>query len=1004
MQNKGLIKFFAIIFALVSIYQLSFTFVAGKIKADAKTFAGNNSDKELKYLDSIAKLKVYGPFTYNDVKEQQIQKGLDLEGGMNVILEISVKDILKGLANKSKDPIFNQALEDAKKNQQGNQNYLDAFFNEFETAAEGKTKLASPDIFANKNMQGADGINFKMTNAEAKKVIRKKVDESIESASEVLRKRIDQFGVVQPNIQRMGQSGRILVELPGVKDVERVKELISKTAQLEFWETYKINDVGSFLMSANETLKKTETAKQVVTTVKKTAETGVSALLVDDEKVKDSTAAGKSNASKGPLFDKFISIGQGGAIIGYATQKNAVIISEYLSRPEIKNLLPAELRFAKFVWGKPTTISMLKGEVVAKDKVGAQKTETVQLYALKGNYDNDPPLSGGVITNAKDTYDQSGKPAVSMQMNGVGARKWEELTGNAYKTQGNIAIALDNIVYSAPGVSTGAISGGNSEISGDFSIAEAKDLANVLRAGKLPAEAEIVQSRVVGPSLGQKAIDNGTTSGIIGLLLVSLWMVLYYGKAGWYANIALAVNVLFLFGVFANFGFVLTLPGIAGIILTIGTAVDANIIIYERAKEELRRGKSLVDAIDTSFSWRGAMRSIIDANVTHILTGLVLYTFGSGPIQGFALSLLVGIFTSLFCAIFITRMLLDWSVKRNNKLSFVTNLSKNWFTNVNINFLKYKKVFYTLSMIVCVVSIFSLFTNGLDEGADFVGGRTYQINFPVKVKADEIKEQLAPALGSIDVKTFGSDNQVRITTKYKIKESGIAIDKEINSKLFTSLKNNFGAEMTLEKFVNIDADKKFGILDSSKVGPSVAADIKTNAFWAVLGAMLLVCLYLVISFRKWQYSLGAIAAVAHDVIFVLGIYSLLWRVMPFGMEIDQHFIAAILTVIGYSMNDTVIVFDRVREFLGGKSKGTFEQIVNQSINTTMSRTLNTSLTMILVLLIMFIFGGESIRGFIFAMLIGIVIGTYSSLFIATPVLVDTFSAEDKAAVEHAHND
>lgn len=1003
MQNKGLIKFFAIIFALVSIYQLSFTFVANKVKADAKTYANNDSQKELKYLDSVSKQKVFGPFTYNDVRDYQIQKGLDLEGGMNVILEISVKDILKGLSNKSKDPIFNQALEDAKKNQVGNQDYLDAFFIEFEKAAEGKTKLASPDIFANRSMQGAGGIDSRMNNAEAKKVIRQKVDESITSASEVLRKRIDQFGVVQPNIQRMGQSGRILVELPGVKDVERVKELISKTAQLEFWETYKLNDVGGFIMSANEALKKTEVAATASTEVKKPADKGVSALLVD-EKAKDSTASATNKQSRGPLLDKFISMGQGGAILGYATVENSKKISEYLARPEIQNLLPADIKFAKFVWGKPSTITMLNGEIVKADKIGAEKVESVELYALKGNRDNEPPLSGGVIVNAKDTYDQLGKPAVSMQMNGVGARKWEELTGVAYKTQGNIAIALDNIVYSAPGVSTGAISGGNSEISGTFSVAEAKDLANVLRAGKLPATAEIVQSEVVGPSLGQEAIDNGTTSGVIGLLLVSLWMMLYYGKAGWYANIALGVNVLFLFGVFANFGFVLTLPGIAGIVLTIGTAVDANIIIYERAKEELRRGKSLIDAIDTSFSWKGAMRSIIDANVTHVLTGLVLYIFGSGPIKGFALSLLVGIFTSLFCSIFISRMLLDWSVKRGNALTFVTSLSKNWFTNVNINFLKYKKIFYTLSAIVCVVSVFSLFTNGLNEGADFIGGRSYQIHFPQNMKADEVKAELSKPFEGVDVKTFGGDNQLRITTKYKIKESGVAVDQEINQKLFDNLKKHFATDMTYDKFVNADANKQFGIMQSSKVGPSVAADIKTNAFWAVLGAMLLVCLYLVVSFRKWQYSLGAIAAVAHDVIFVLGIYSLLWKIMPFGMEMDQHFIAAILTVIGYSMNDTVIVFDRVREFIGGKSKGTFTEIVNQSINTTMSRTLNTSLTMIMVLLIMFVFGGESIRGFIFAMLIGIVIGTYSSLFIATPVLVDTFSAKEKAEVEHQHND
>ena len=999
MQNKGLIKFFAILFALVSIYQLSFTFVSSSIKSDAKVFAKGDSKKEFAYLDSIGKQKVFlNYFTFNDVRDKQINKGLDLEGGMNVILEISVRDILKGLANGSKDPIFNQALVDATKNRQGNQDYLNVFFAEFEKAAEGKTKLASPDIFANKNLQGADGIDFNMTNAQAKKVIKTKVDESIISAFEVLRKRIDKFGVTQPNIQRLGESGRILVELPGVKDIDRVQKLLQSTAQLEFWETYKAQDLGNFLMGANEALKKTETAVAEIKEVKKV---GIDSLLTD--KTKDSTAA-DSKKLTGPLLEKFIAFGQG-PILAYFNPKDTAKVGNYLRRADIRALLTPGQRYAKFVWGKPAEIDVLDQQIVdplkAKNSV---KVLAIELYALKGNRDNEPPMSGGVVTDAKDTFDQSGKPAVSMQMNAKGAKIWEELTGKAFSTQGNIAIALDNTVYSAPGVTSGPISGGNSEISGNFTLLETKDLANVLRAGKLPAAAEIVQSEVVGPSLGQEAIDNGTNSSIVGLLLVSLWMMIYYGKSGWYANIALAVNLLFLFGILASLGAVLTLPGIAGIVLTMGTAVDANIIIYERAKEELRRGKTLEDAINTSFSWKGAMRSIIDANVTHVLTGLVLLIFGSGPIKGFATTLLIGIFTSLFTSIFITRMLLDWSAKRGNNLTFVTGLSKNWFTNINIDFLKRKKLFYSISLVVCIVSIISLATNGVNYGADFVGGRSYQVRFDKAIKPDEVKEDLVKAFGTVDAKTFGNDSQLKITTKFKVNESGLGVDAEINKLLFENLKKHYGPSMTYEKFVNAYDGKKVGILQSSKVGPSVAADIKTNSLWAVLGAMAVVFLYLMISFRKWQYSLGAIAAVAHDVIFVLGAYSLLWRVMPFGMEIDQHFIAAILTVIGYSMNDTVIVFDRVREFIGGKEKGSFTQIVNHSINTTMSRTINTSLTMIMVLLIMFIFGGESIRGFIFAMLIGILVGTYSSLFIATPVLVDTFSAKDKEDVEHRHND
>ena len=988
MQNRGLIKFFAILFALVSIYQLSFTFVSHKIESDAKTYANGNSEKELKYLDSIGKEKVFNlgfsDFTYNEVKDKKINKGLDLEGGINVQLQISVKDIIKGLANNSKNPVFNQALAEATKNRQGNQDYLDVFFAEFEKAADGKIKLSSPDVFANKIL--GDEINFKKSDDEVKKVIRRKVDESIESAFEVLRKRIDKFGVTQPNIQKLGESGRILVELPGAKDVDRIKKLLQSTAQLEFWETYKIDELGNFLMATNNALKLTEKG---AVKVKETAKTGIDTLLTD--KVKDTVADTKD---LGPLLNKFVSQG-GGPVLAIVAPKDTAAINGYFKRQDIRVLLASDQRYAKFVWGKPSSTI---------DEKTKKEVETVELYALKGNRDNQAAMSGGVVTDAKDSFDQMGKPAVTMQMSGQGAKAWEELTGKAFTQKSNIAIVLDDVVYSAPGVTSGPISGGRSEITGAFDITETKDLANVLRAGKLPASAEIVQSEVVGPSLGQEAIDNGTNSAIIGLLIVSLWMMVYYGKSGLYANIALAVNLLFLFGILASLGAVLTLPGIAGIVLTMGTAVDANIIIYERAKEELRAGKTIDDAIKASFGWKGAMRSIVDANVTHVLTGAVLLIFGTGPIQGFATTLLIGIATSLFTSIFITRILLDWSVNRGNKLSFVTGFSKNFFTNFHFDFLGVKKYTYIFSSLVVVVSVISLATNGLNYGVDFKGGRTFQVHFEKPIAASEVREELLKVFdGSAEAKIFGKDNQLKITTKYKVDEAGTEADQAVNKILYDNLKKHFSADMTYEKFVNSYDGKKYGILQASKVGPTVADDIKTNSYWAVIGAMLIVCLYLMISFRKWQYSLGAIAAVAHDVVFVLGIYSLLWKYMPFGMEIDQHFIAAILTVIGYSMNDTVIVFDRVREYLGGKAKGNFNSIVNQSINSTMSRTINTSLTMILVLLIMFIFGGESIRGFIFAMLIGIIVGTYSSLFIATPVLVDTISDAEHKRIEEEHN-
>ncbi|MGL2964765.1 protein translocase subunit SecDF [Flavobacterium sp. RSB2_4_14] len=987
MQNKGLVKFFAILFALVSIYQLSFTFVANKVKNDAKTFAGNNPEKEVKYLDSIGKEKVFSlgftDFTFNEVKDKQINKGLDLEGGINVILQISVKDVLKGLSNNSKNPVFNKALEDAKLNQRGNQSYLDAFFEAFD-ANKGTTKLASPDIFANRNLQGE--IDFNMTDDQVKKVLAKKVDESVESAFGVLRSRIDKFGVTQPNIAKLGQTGRILIELPGAKDVDRIKKLVSSKAELEFWETYKAEELMGFLSSANEALKATVKPEEKVAATKPAD--SISKLLTDKDK--DSTAAKKGN---NPLFDKFVSQG-GGPVLIVALSKDTATINGYLKRQEIRALLPADKRYAKFVWGKGT---------VTVDEKTKKETETVDLYALKGNRDDIAPLSGGVIVDARDTFDQMGKPAVSMQMNGAGARTWEELTGRAFSQKSFIAIALDDVVYSAPGVTSGPIAGGRSEISGNFDVTETKDLANVLRAGKLPAAAEIVQSEVVGPSLGQEAIDAGTTSSIVGFLLVCLWMVFYYGRAGWYANIALLVNLLFLFGILASLGAVLTLPGIAGIVLTLGTAVDANIIIYERAKEELREGKSLPDAVKASYGWKGAMRSIIDANVTHVLTGAILFIFGTGPIQGFATTLLIGIFTSLFTSIFIARIFIDRDIAHNRSLTFTTNLTKNWFTGFHFDFIGIKKWSYLFSSVVVVVSCVSFYFNGLDEGVDFVGGRTFQVKFEKPVEPTQVSDELSAEFGTVvEAKVFGKNDQLKITTKYKIKEDGVDVDKEVNEKLFNGLKKYYGADQTYEKFINTYDGKKVGVLQASKVGAAISADIKTNSFWAVLGAMFVVGLYLVISFRKWQYSLGAIAAVLHDVIFVLGIYSLFYKYAPFHMEMDQHFIAAILTVIGYSMNDTVIVFDRIREYLAGDRKGHFKDVVNASINSTLSRTLNTSLTMILVLLIMFVFGGESIRGFIFAMLIGIIVGTYSSLFIATPVLVDTMNKVAIDDIEKRH--
>ena len=988
MQNKGIIKFIAIVFALVSIYQLSFTFIANKVEADAKKFANGDTEKELHYLDSIGNQSVFLGHTYNGVKDQKVKKGLDLEGGINVILQINQKDILKNLSNNSSNAIFNKSLADAQANREGNQAFIDAFYDAFDKNAKGSIKLSSPEIFSNRNLPE---VTFEMSDSQVKSIINKKVDEAVESSFRVLRERIDKFGVTSPNIQMIGKTGRILVELPGAKNIDEIKQLLQSTAQLEFWETYKFEEVFNFLQATNEQLKQTTKVEEVAVVDSTATATGskVDQLLSAASKTADSTSADAANPLKNePLF-KYLqpSMYQGAAIIGMAKTKDTAAVNAILKRSDIRNLLPGELAYTKFLWSK----------------ISEKDPTTVQLYALKGNRENKAPLTGGVIIEAADTFDQMSKPAVSMQMNTDGARVWEELTGKVSSQQNAIAIVLDNTVYSAPSVSTGPIAGGRSEITGDFTIQETKIMANILKSGKMAASADIVQSEIVGPSLGQQAIDYGILSSVIGLLAVATWMVFYYGKAGWYANIALLVNLLLLFGVLASIGAVLTLPGIAGIVLTMGTAVDANIISYERAKEELRDGKSLAEAVKSSYSWQGAMRSIVDANVTHILTGVILYIFGTGPIKGFATTLLIGIVTSLFTAIFIARIFIDKDIAKNKTLAFSTNITKNWFTNFNFDFIKIKKVTYFISALIVVGSFASFAINGFDQGVDFVGGRTFQVKFDKEVVPSEVSEKLTAEFGvNVEVKQFGPADQMRIITKYKVEDETSAVDQEVNQKLYNGLKAYYTNDISYENFIKPIEGEMLGVVQASKVSAAVSDDIKADSVLAVVGSMVVVFLYLFLSFRKWQYSLGAIASVVHDVIFVLGTYSLLYKFMPFHMEMDQHFIAAILTVIGYSMNDTVIVFDRVREFLAGKTKGNFNQIVNDSVNTTLSRTMNTSLTLIVVLLIMFLFGGDSIRGFVFAMLIGIVVGTYSSLFLATPILVDTMPKKDKEEIERLH--
>ncbi|WP_273566145.1 protein translocase subunit SecDF [Maribacter halichondriae] len=975
MQNKGLIKLFALLFGLVSIYQLSYTFITSKVENEAEVFAASRiSDSEedyvskrealeASYLDSIGGNPILGYTDYNEAKKKELNKGLDLKGGINVTLQISIKDILKGLANNTKNPVFNKALADADAaSMSSDDTYIDLFFQAFDNI-KGDAKLASPDIFANKTL--SDEVNFQMDDDEVKPIIRRKIDESIVSAFEVLRERIDGFGVTQPNIQREGNSGRILVELPGARDIARAQDLLSSTAQLEFWETYPQSNpsFSQFIVAANDKLKTMVDTTQIEEPIKEESEI--------DSLLSDVASDSLDLASQvNPLFDLLIPANPGSNAMFRAAIKDTAKVGAYLRMPEIRRLLPADIQFTKFVWERPPT----------------PETEVVDLFALKSNRDAIPRISGDVVSDARDEF-VNGKPAVTMAMNTKGAKEWEKLTGDAYTNQTGIAIVLDNKVYTAPGVSSGPISGGRSEITGVFTVNETKDIANVLRAGKLPASAEIIQSTIVGPSLGQEAIDSGFMSFMLAMAIVLVWMIFYYGKAGVFADIALLLNILLIFGVLTSLNAVLTLPGIAGIVLTIGMSVDANVLIFERIKEELAKGKGKAQAVADGFD--NALSSILDANITTGLTALILFVFGSGPIKGFATTLLIGIVTSLFTAIFITRLLVDWYIGgKGRTLDFSTALTKNLFKNINIDFLGKRKIAYIFSAILLGIGIFSLMTNSLQQGVDFVGGRSYQIRFQNEVNPSEIASELNTVFGSgTNVKEFGDANQIKLTTPYKVDVEGVEVDNEIQDKLFTALQKYLPDGITKSDFITGSGEKSIGIMQSVKVGPTIADDIKKNAFLAIIGSLAVVFLYILLRFRKWQFSLGAVAAVFHDVLIVLGVFSLFGKIMPFNMEIDQAFIAAILTVIGYSLNDTVVVFDRIREIINEKGWKAGHN-TNLALNSTLSRTLNTSLTTLVVLLAIFIFGGESLRGFMFAMIVGIVVGTYSSLFIATPVMFD----------------
>jgi SecD/SecF fusion protein len=982
MQNKAAIIVLAIALGLVSIYQLSFTGATYKVKKEARAYAKGNLVKETEYLDSISTLpKEKWSFlgnTFKECQKKELNLGLDLKGGMNVILEVSVEDILKGLSNYNPDKTFNAALEKAKEAQKSSQaDYLTLFGKAFQEA-DPNAKLAS--IFGTPELR--EKINFNSTNSEVLKVLDVEVTGAITNAFNILRTRIDRFGVVQPNITQLSTKGRILIELPGQTNPKRVRELLQATANLEFWETYENSEIIGYLSAANNMLKEIQAESRnsnSTVTEQKTAAAPADTTKKDqsllDLIAKDTTKAASAatredftlqNPLFGLLSPRVTAEGQPlpSSMIGLASSKDTAKVNAYLKMNRVKALFPRDL---KMLWSQNPY------------KYDPSKT-MFELHAIKiSTRDGRPPLDGSCITSARTSSGVTGSDIkVDMSMNADGSKTWARMTRDNINRC--LAVVLDGYVRSYPRVQN-EITGGSTEITGDFTIEEADDLANILKSGKLPAPAKIISSTIVGPTLGAEAINSGFISFIIAFAFVLAFMIFYYSKsAGTIANIALLANIFLLFGVLASLNAVLTLPGIAGIVLTMGMAVDANVLIYERIREELRAGKGIKLAIADGY--KHAYSAIIDSNVTTILTGIVLYVFGTGPIKGFATTLVIGILTSLFTAIFITRIIYESALKKNRNLTFSIKITSEVFKHTKIDFIGMRKYFYVVSGVILLAGVVSLFVRGLNPGIDFTGGRTYVVQFDQPVKTEDIASRLTASFGDLpQVVTFGSDNQVKITTKYKINES--AADDEVEAKLYDGLKGVVGENISKEEFLS-----KYR-RSSETVGPVVAADIKINAFYAVGIALILIFFYIFMRFRYWQYGFGAVMSLFHDVLLVIGVYSIFWGIMPFSMEIDQAFIAAILTVIGFSVNDTVIVFDRLREYLPLYRKRPMKEVLNMAINSTLSRTINTTLTVMLTIVAMFIFGGAVIRGFMFALMVGIGTGVYSSVFVATALMYDT---------------
>lgn len=987
MQSKGFIKLVAALLAVACAYQLMFTFKTRGVEKKAAEYAAafplaEQAEAEQHYLDSIQNLPVFNlgfkQFTYKECKEKELNLGLDLKGGMNVMLEVQVEDVVKALAGDSaQDPAFVTAIEEANANLKSgaSKDYIADFVDIYERQTNNGSLAV---IFVSPDRKD---ITLESSNEEVEKVLKRETEAAIAASFNVLRSRIDHFGVTQPNIMRLPNSNRILIELPGVKEPQRVRNLLQGTASLEFWTTYSANEVIPALAEADRYLKSELAAAAPAAAEEQAEESKGEGLLAEvaegvaaEEAVEAET--GRYDRERNPLFAVLDPAFAGRAAIGAAYKADMATVEEYLSMPAVREFFPADIDF--------------KWAVKGDDRMDGR----YQLFAIRvATPDGKAPLDGSVITEAREQYAQMGATAeVSMTMNAEGAQEWARLTGENINK--NIAIVLDGYVYSAPNVLS-KIDRGVSQITGDFTIQEAKDLANVLSSGKVPAPAKIIQDTVVGPSLGQESINAGMISFIVAFILVLLYMALFYNTAGWMANIALLTNAFFLMGVLVSFGATLTLPGIAGIVLTMGMAVDANVIIYERIKEELRGGKGLSLAIKDGLS--KAYSAIIDGQLTTIITGIVLFVFGTGPVQGFATTLVIGIVTSVLTAVFVTRLLIEWIVAKRGTITFSHKWSENFLTNTKIDFLSKRKIAYTTVAVVLALSCVSFAVRGLNLGAEFTGGRAYVVRFDQAVSAEDVRQNLAAEFATIEdadassisyeVKQYGGENQMRIVTQYRYDDTSDEATAEVEQVLYRALKALYTYDITFEQFRDTQTDIN-GILNADKIGPSVANDTTWNAIYSVIFSLIAIGLYITMRFKHWQWASGATIALAVNAFMIIGIFSIFYGLLPFNLEVNQAFIAAILTIIGYAINDTVVVFDRIREFLGLYPKRPFYENVNNAVNTTLSRTINTSATTLVTLIAIFLFGGETIRGFIFALILGVCIGTAATIFVATPIAYD----------------